>query len=155
MTQCLQNGFLGFNLESRTALIYGSGETKISYTSISAAGEAILGALQNPSATTNKYLYIASTTASQNYILASLEKATSKTWTVNKANTAEARKEGAEKLAQGDFSGIVPLLQGLMYGGDTEGDFEKTPGGLANKILGVPQENLDDLVRGTVQGKRP
>ena len=114
-----------------------------------------MGVLKNPSATANKYLFIASTTASQNAILASLEKETEITWTVNKASIAEARKDGGEKLAKGDFSGIVPLLRGLMYGEDTEGDFEKTPEGLANKMLGLPQETLDNLVRDTVQGKRP
>lgn len=149
----IKTSFLGYNLADHTALIYDTGDNKVSYTNMKAVGGAVVGVMKNPAETANKYLYIASATTSQNIILAALEKATGKDWTVTKASTAEARKEGGDKLAKGDFSGIRTLLHGVMYGNDTGGDFEKK--GLANKILGLPEETVDETIRDTVSGKIP
>jgi len=110
---------------------------------------------ERPTETADKYLYIASATLTQNQLLASIEKASGKTWTVTKASSEEAGKIGAEKLAKGDFSGIGPLLARLLYGGDPSADLSKQPGGLANGLLGLPKEDVDEIVKDTLAGKRP
>jgi hypothetical protein len=143
--------FLGFNPKTNMALIYDDGNTRISCTNIGTIGEAIGSVLRKPAETANKYLFISSFTVSPNEILASLEKATGKKWIINKASTAEAEREGKEKLAKGDFSGIRSLLARLMFGGDTGGNFEKEPT-LANKLLGLPHESLDETCKAAVDG---
>jgi len=152
---CLVTDFLGFELKANRALIYDFGDTRISATNIEATALALLGVLRDPAATANKYLYVASVTTSQNEILASLEKATEKTWEVTKASTAAAGLEGGAKLAKGDFTGIRPVLHRLMYGGDAGGNFEETPEGLANELLKLPKENLDDIIKDVLAGKIP
>jgi len=151
----LKSGFLGFDTAEHTATIYDSGDVAIGYTNLDAIALAVQRIFERPAETADKYLYIASVTASQNQLLASLEKATGKSWTVTKASSEEAGKIGAEKLAKGDFSGIKPLLSRLLYGGDPIADFRKQPGGLANDLLGLPKEDVDETVKDTLAGKRP
>ena len=136
-------------MKTHTALIYDDGDIRVSYTNLDAIGEAVGAILRKPHETANKYLFISSFTVSQNEILASLEKTTASKWTVNRASTVEAEREGKEKLTNGDFSGVRSLLARIMYGADMGGDFEKKPA-LANKALGLPRESLDATVHAVV-----
>ncbi|EXJ87196.1 hypothetical protein A1O3_04155 [Capronia epimyces CBS 606.96] len=149
----LQVGFLGFNLKTHTALIYDDGNVRISYTNLDTIGEAVGAILRKPAETANKYLSVSSFTLSLNDILASLEAATETKWTVNHASTADAEREGKEKLAKGDFTGVRTLLARLMYGGDTGANFEKEPT-FANQLLELPQESLDATVKAIVAGQK-
>jgi len=151
----ITSGFLGYDIKSESATIYDSGDVLVSYTNLSTIALAVLRIFERPAETANKFLFVASATVTQNQLLASIEKASGKKWTVTKANTEEAGKIGGEKVAKGDFSGFQPLLARLIYGGDPIGDFRKLPGGLANGILGLPEEDLDEVVRDTLAGKRP
>jgi len=151
----MESGFLGFDLKNNTALIYDSGDEGISVTNMGTTAKAIESILNNPTATVNKYIYITSFTVSQNDILKSLEKTTGKTWTVNKADTKEGEREGREKLAKGDFSGIRGLLARLMYGGDTGGNFTSNPEGVANELLNLSSEDLDKTIEAITLGEMP
>lgn len=99
-------------------------------------------------------MFVTSFTVSPNEIVASLEKATGEKWTVNEASTAEAEQDGKEKMAKGDFSGVLSLLARLMFGSDTGGNFDNEPT-LANKLLELPPESLDETVKAVVEGKLP
>lgn len=59
----------------------------------------------------------------------------------------EGEREGRAKLEKGDFSGIRGLLARLMWGGDTGGNFASSPQGLANALLKLPEEDLDETVK--------
>jgi len=152
MYRGIMTGFLGSDLRTKTATIYDTGDDRISYTNIGPLGLAILSVFAKQAETANKYLYISTATVSQNEILTALEKATGEKWTINKVSTKEAGKIGAEKMAKGDFSGIVSLLHRHMYGGDTGRDFREK---LSNGLLGLPSESLGETERDTVAGKRP
>ena len=139
---------------AKTALIYDDGDTRISCTNISTVGRAVSAIIQKPAETANKYLYISSFTVSPNEILASLENATEEKWVVNKAKTAEAERVGRESMVKGDFSGIRSLLARLMFGADTCGNFEQEPT-LANKLMDLPVESLDETCKAVIEGKLP
>lgn len=143
----MESGFLGYDLKNQTALVYDSGDQLFSATNIGTAAKAIESIIKKPATTSNQFIYISSFTLSQNDILRSLEKTTSSSWTVTKASTAEGERDGLEKLAKGDFSGIRGLLARLMYGGDTGGNFTKGAQGTANKLLGLPVESLDESIK--------
>jgi len=151
---CLATAFLGFDLKSKTALIYDGGNGRLSCTNMGTIGLAVGAILRKPAETANKYLFISSFTVSPNEILASLEKATGEKWTVNEASTVDAERDGKEKMAKGDFSGIRSLLGRLMFGGDTGANFENEPT-LANKLLDLPHESLDETTKAVVDGKLP
>jgi len=85
-------------------------------------------------------------------VLHSLEKASGRKWEVKKTTTDEQVKEGQEKLARGDYSGILPLILAATYGGGRGSDFEEDEG-LSNELLSLPREDLDEVVSEVVKGE--
>jgi uncharacterized protein YbjT (DUF2867 family) len=149
----LKTKFLGFDLESRSATIYDGGDNRLSYTNLALIGAATVSILRNPDKTANKHIYIHSFKATQNEILAALEKATGEKWKTTAAQTKELRKTGEEKLAKGDFSGVFDILVAVIFGGDKIFDYA-THNGLNNEELGLPkEESLEATVEQVVKGE--
>lgn len=78
--QGLKTGFLGFDIQNRSAMIWDSGDKTFTLTNLSTVGKAVVAVLQNAAEYTNKYVYVGSVTTSQNEILAALQKKTAKNW---------------------------------------------------------------------------
>ncbi|KAH7116451.1 hypothetical protein EDB81DRAFT_733996, partial [Dactylonectria macrodidyma] len=132
----IKNGFLGFNIETFTATIYGDGDQPSSVTTLSSVGRAIAGILSKPAETANKCLFVASFTPTQNQILATLEEVTGKKWSVNKISITDAITHGFQALGQGDMSGFMGVLMGSTYGPGNGNDFPKNVG-VSNELLGL------------------
>ncbi|KAI9678898.1 MAG: hypothetical protein M1829_001883 [Trizodia sp. TS-e1964] len=142
----LQTGFLGYDLKAHTALIYEKGDVKFATTNLADIGLAVVGVLLHPTETANRFVYIASVEATQNEILAALEKATGPPkWTVTKTTIAEGQKIGGEKLAKGDFSGLMPIIASASFDPNSQSEFSSFTK-LDNDLLGIPHQTLDQLV---------
>ncbi|KAI0473442.1 hypothetical protein GGR56DRAFT_531690 [Xylariaceae sp. FL0804] len=140
----LDHGSIGLNKKDRTALIYDSGNEPVQMSNVDFIGRAVVAVLQRPEATANRYLSIASFNVSQNQVLAVAEKLSGEKWTVNRADTADQEKEGAEKLARGDYSAFSNFLRRRLYGDGAglavRGD------DCANALLGLEEESLEATV---------
>ncbi|KAL8919123.1 MAG: hypothetical protein Q9172_005127 [Xanthocarpia lactea] len=147
----LRTGFLGFDLETHTATIFDSGEAVVNGTNLSDVAQSIVAILSRPEETANKYMFIQNVKATQNQILAALEKSTGKEWTVKRRSAAEARQAGGEKLGNGDMSGIPDLIVGGIYSGEPAADYATTRG-LTNDLLGLKKVPLQQLVDQVVKG---
>ncbi|KAL8711195.1 MAG: hypothetical protein Q9220_004340 [cf. Caloplaca sp. 1 TL-2023] len=147
----LYTGFLGFDLKTNVATIYDAGDAQVNFTTLSTVAQSLVSIFTYPAETANKFIYIQSVKASQNDILAAVEKSTGKKWTVNKRDCVEARKTGLEKLGKGDMSGVMDLIPGAVFSGEkaTEYDVNK---GLTNDVLGLKEEPLQGLVDKVVKG---
>jgi hypothetical protein len=152
-TRALNAGFLGFDLKSRTATIYNGGDGPINGTNLSTVATATVWILRNPEKSANRTLFINSYKASPNEVLAALETATGEKWKTIAASSDDLRKEGQEKLSQGDFSGIFTLLQAAIFSGDDDLDYAKLRG-LDNEEIGLPKpEPLDVAVTKILKGE--
>lgn len=107
--------------------------------------------LQHPEETSNKYIYVHSFTVTQNEILAALEKATGTKWDVQHATVEATLVKGKEMLAKGDKSGAILLLQACFMGEGYGSDFGRDER-LANEMLGLPVQGLEESVRRVVEG---
>ncbi len=143
----LNIGFMGFNVKEKKATLFDKGENKASMSSLSFIGQAVVKMLENPELTKNQYVFIAGLTVSQKEILAGLEKVTGSKFDVSYKDADDEMKQGNEKLAKGDHSAIVPILQGVNFSvKENLGDFSKH--GLWNEKLGLPkEENLEEAIR--------
>ncbi|KAL8684750.1 MAG: hypothetical protein Q9224_006153 [Gallowayella concinna] len=148
----LYTGFLGFDLKTHTATIFDAGDAAVNATNLSDVAQSIVSILSNPEDTANKFIYIQTVKATQNQILAALEKSTGKKWTVNKRSAAEARQSGGEKLGKGDMSGIPDLITGGIYGGEPAADYATTRG-LTNDLVGLKEIPLQEVVDQVVQSQ--
>jgi len=143
---------LGFNLKEHKATIYDSGNALTDLSLLGTIGQAVGGVLEHPVETANRYVHINSFHTSQNNILAALEKATGKQWSVEKTTCAEASKIGKEKLQNKDFNGFAPAVLGVEYSGADWRDYPKHFG-LWNEKLGLPATNtgLEEAVAKVVK----
>jgi len=147
----LARGALEFHVSTKTARIWDGGDIPFSTTNLATIGKALAGLLTNPDAlqaSKNKYIYIASHTATQNEILAVLEKVTGEKWTVEHIKSSEAVPKATKALQDGDFRGILTLIQAANFAEGRLNDFTQVEGGLSNNLLlpGV-HEDLEQDVR--------
>ena len=148
---CLKGGLLGFDIANHKATIFDGGNSKLSTTNLSTIGLSVAKSLHKPRDTANRYVYVASFTTTQNEILAAMEKATGKKWDVTHASTAEKIQEGKDLLSNGNMSGILVQLQGVLFLDGIGGDYAKEKG-LDNDLLGLPAENFQETIDKVVQG---
>jgi hypothetical protein len=133
-------------------LIYDSGDTKFSATNLATIGAAIAAVLHKPEETANKYIRISSFSTSQNEILTVLEKVTGKKWTIERTTAAESILTGQEKLAKGDASGLMDIVNGIVLGGPVTGGDLGASKELSNGLLGLPKETVEETVERIVKG---
>lgn len=137
--QGLRVGFLGFNLQDKKATIWDDGDTPFSATNQGDLGKALVSILKNPAGTANKYLYVATVTTSQSAILKSLEASSGKKWDVATVSTDAQLEKGRKMVSEGDFNGMLLLVQASMWGKVTGlQSYHAAAETFANDLLGLP-----------------
>ncbi|KAI0099982.1 NAD(P)-binding protein [Hypoxylon sp. NC0597] len=141
----LRYGTVGFNKDTKTAVIYDSGNEPVQASNLAFIGRAIAAVLSQPEKTANQYLSIASFNPSQNQILEIVEAETGDKWKIEHASTAEQEKIGLEKLSKGDYSAFSNLLRRHIY---ADGANHAVKGeNSANGLLGLQEEDLAATVK--------
>ncbi|KAF2094362.1 hypothetical protein NA57DRAFT_17795, partial [Rhizodiscina lignyota] len=144
----LKSGFLGFDLEAHTAGIADQGTVSFALTKPTTVASAVANMLQDSEllkATTNKYIYIASYTTTQNDILAKLQKLTDDHWRMEREHSQQVLAKHSElyhKVAE--KMPVVPLLNRAGTHEAAFGDIRKVEGGLWNEKLGLPKDDLEE-----------
>ena len=113
--QCLSNGFMGFDLANSQALIWDDGNTRFSGITEADLGKAVVGILNHPAETANKFVYVSSFSATQNETLEALEKATSTKWKVTRVSTEQQLSGAKEALGKGDMTGAYTLVKATTW----------------------------------------
>ncbi|KAF2665417.1 NmrA-like family protein [Microthyrium microscopicum] len=152
----LANGFAGFDLTSKRAVIWDDGETRFSSVSEDVLGKAIVASLEHPTETANKFIYISSLATTQNEILQALEKATFTKWTVKHTTTTEQLGAAQEALGKGDFSGAFTLVKAAFWSNlpGLHNHYEvDEKDGLFNEILNVKKDSLQEMVERVLAGE--
>ncbi|KAJ9296544.1 hypothetical protein DTO271G3_5242 [Paecilomyces variotii] len=143
----LKVGFLGCNLPEATMTIYPAQKDVLFSTStLDFIGKAIAQTLSPSIApkTANQRLRVRSFTTSQTQILAVLEKATGKKWTVVEADLDASVKDAEEKLSKSDFSGVGILITGALLDPKCGNNFDYNP---SNDLLELPTEDINTVVK--------
>ena len=152
LTRGLKDGFLGFNLKTKTATIFDSGDIEANFSILDSVGQATVGVLEHAVETANRYVFTISFQATQNEILNALETVTGEKWNVKKTTCEDESRIGKEKMEKGDWSGVGHAIMGASYSG---GKYDFAQGReLDNDLLGVPRlEHLQNIVELIVTGK--
>jgi hypothetical protein len=156
--QTLKGGFFGIDTKNKTATLYDDGKARFSTTLLSTVGLAVARLLSLPvesssgaslSTYANKFIYLSSFHTTQQEILDAVQKATKTTesdWTITKLCAQSYVDQGNEKMARGDFSGMVDLLYAVMFKEGLGADYESVKG-TSNEVLGLPKEDMVEVVR--------
>ncbi|KAI3058476.1 hypothetical protein CBS147352_1129 [Aspergillus niger] len=143
----LESGFLGFDIKTKSAVIWDGGATSFTLTNEKQLGKAVVSVVLRPEETKNRFLYIASVETTQNEVLKTLEDVTGSQWTVTETTTEEQVAEGREKLGAGDFSGAFALVRATAFGNITglKTNYVKYQK-LANGLLGLVMESIRETI---------
>lgn len=149
----LEDGFLGFDLKSKTATISDAGTAPTNFTLLATTGLATAAILDKPAETANRYVFVNSFRTTQNEILSALQTVTHQKWTVKHTTCEEESRIGKEKLDEGDWSGVGRAIMGASYSG---GKYDFAEGReLDNELLGLPvDEDLVATVERIVRGEQ-
>jgi hypothetical protein len=152
----------GFDFHNKTVTFYDEGTTKIPTSTWEQCGRAVAALLSLPelprdendkSPTVSQFadglVYISSFFISQKDMYESVKRVTGTTdadWKVSYEGSETRYKDGIEAMKKGDMRGFGKMLYARVFFGD--GDY--TPK-LNNKLLGLPEENLDERTKVAVR----
>ncbi|EPE27845.1 NAD(P)-binding Rossmann-fold containing protein [Glarea lozoyensis ATCC 20868] len=146
----LEDGLLHFNLDTHVAQLLDGGSIRASTSTLPRVAEAVVRVLQRPNETRNRAIYVQSFCPTQLEILAALERATGTQWRTEHIDSKAYLEENSKLLAT-DYHkasfGIVFVL------GTTDADWTQREG-FAMELLGLKDENLDDVVAAVVAKNR-
>lgn len=155
----------GFDLNKKEVTFFDEGETKISTSAWPQVGRAVAALLSLPIKPEgsnkeaslehfkNKLVYTNSFTVSQKDMFASVLRVMGdeeSDWKISKEPAEERYKGGIEAMKAGDHSDFAKMMYTRVFYPDGNGDFESARG-TANKVLGLPKENIDDATRRAIQ----
>lgn len=152
----LKVGFLGFDLNNKTAKIWDDGNTTWSTTNLALIGEALVKAFlpEHVEETRNQTIFISSHTATQNKILAALEKATGEKFKVETVDGKKLLEESSARVKSGNFQvpDIYAIIQSVGFSADL-GNLSDHSKKSWNEKLGLQEdEDLEADVKRILRG---
>jgi hypothetical protein len=155
----------GFDIANRKATFYDDGKTRINTSTWIQCGNALAGLLSlkelpedendtspNVSQWRDKALYVSSFRINQREMLDSLQRVTGTTdadWSIDYEGSKERWERGKALLQSGDRRGHALAMYARTFFPNGDGDFE-SKNGTANKVLGLPEEDLDEASKRAV-----
>jgi nucleoside-diphosphate-sugar epimerase len=144
----LHSGLLKFDVRGRKAYLIDGGDIKFSASNLDFIADAVVRVLEryDDEDTANRMLYVHSHYVTQKEVLASLEKATGETFEVVRESSEEVVGRVRPRMLEGDKDATeeVVAVHGLVAS-DWRGKE-----GFANELLGLEEQDLDEVVRRVV-----
>lgn len=137
-------------MAKKEAIVYDSGTERFTGTTLNGIAQAIVGILQHPEDTANRYLCVRSIETCQNDLLRELELQTGQEWSVMKESTKELLKRGREKHARSERGWVLDLIVAQLLAEGTGRGIVVTRETSDNSLLGVREESVKGMVEGTL-----
>jgi uncharacterized protein YbjT (DUF2867 family) len=135
-------GLLKFDVKGRKAYLLDGGDIKFSGSNLDFIGKAVIKILEKPDETANKLLYVHSHYVTQLEVLAALEKATGDKFKRIDQDSDKELDAVRPKMLNGDGEATEEVV--AVWGVVASNWKEKE--GFANTLLGLKEEDLDEVV---------
>ncbi|OTA54784.1 NAD(P)-binding protein [Hypoxylon sp. EC38] len=129
----------GFDTKSKRAVVIGSGDEKIGFTTMPDVGKLVAAALRHPEASVGKVLKVQSFVTTPNSIVAEFERQTGTKWTVDHTSNQKLREVEKEKWDANSPIATLYTLKRIWAEGGTL--YDKTD----NEALGLKPEDMEPL----------
>lgn len=138
---------MGFNTSTNSAIIYDSGTEFFTGTTLEGIAQSVLGVLQHPEETKNRFVKVRSIKTNQKILLAAFETATGKKWRVEQGSSSAMKESGKAKFKAGLGGWIIELVVAQVFD-EGEGRCVLVPDDEMEdvKLLGVLQESVEEVV---------
>ncbi|KAJ5654689.1 hypothetical protein N7490_001692 [Penicillium lividum] len=148
--------WFGFTIKDRKVTFFDDGKRTITVSTWDQCGRALASFLSLPESSLKDFtdLRIYSFQVSQRDILDSLNRVlgtTDNDWAITYEPVLQRIQDGSEAFAKGQFLGFPKMLYGGVFKVDNaKSDFASTLS-VANEVLGLPKENLDEATKRAVE----
>ncbi len=146
--------FLDISLPpAKTATIWDNGTNSFPASNLSTVAAGVVAILSiSELQTRDRFVYIESFTTSQCEIVSALEKITGEKWAIEKTTTEKQFAIAQETLQKDYFLGAYyRWIRGGLFSGNDGCHFAKEK--FDNELLGLPKENLQDVIERILKGE--
>jgi len=138
---------MGFDVTRQSATIYDDGAEQFTGTTLEGIGQSVVGVLQNPKETANRFVKVLSIKTSQNEILAAFQRATGSEWETERSTTESLLESGRKKLQEGSGGWVLDLVVAQLFDkGQARCVVAPSREESDSELLGVVWETADDIV---------
>lgn len=147
---------MGFDITNSSAVIYDKGEENFTGTTLEGIGQSVVGALQHPEETANRFVKVLSIKTSQNDLLRAFEKVTGgKPWKVKQSTTSTLLDRGRKSRSEGNKGWVLDLVVAQLYDeGEARCVVAPTREESDDELLGVVWEDVEQIVSKAVALRR-
>jgi len=139
---------MGFDASAKQAILYDAGAEAFTGTTLEGIGQAVLGVLQQPEATANRFVRVLSIDTSQNELLAAFEAVTGAAWAVERSTVAALLEDARARLRDGRGGWVLPLAVSILFEpGEARGRVAPSRAESESDLLGVRAESAEEIVR--------
>jgi len=144
---------MGFDVAKRSATIYDDGTESFTGTTLQGIGQAVVGVMQHPEETANRFVNVLSIKTCQNETLEAFQRATGQQWDVERATTGELKARGEEKFKAGTSGWVLDLVVAQMFDpGEARCVVATTREVSDAPLLDVAEESPSEIVRKALGG---
>jgi len=157
----------GFDFQKKSGTFFDDGSQKINTSTWEQTGRAVTALMnmkvlpQDANDTTpsldknfrNKFAFVSSFNVSQKDMFESVKRVTGeseKDWKIKYESSKDRVEHGLKMMNEGNQIGYLKRMYSRGFYPNNDGDFEAVHG-LANEILGLPQEDLDECTKRAIQ----
>ncbi|THC87881.1 hypothetical protein EYZ11_012671 [Aspergillus tanneri] len=143
---------MGFDIARCSALIYDSGTEKFTATTLAGIGQSVVGVLQHPDETANRFVKVLSIITNQTELLEAFQRVTGRQWPVQRTSAQTLIESGQRKFQAGMGGWILELVVAQMYD-EGQARCAMAPSWEASDspLLGVKNESADEVVAKVLQ----
>ncbi|KAJ5822460.1 hypothetical protein N7447_004800 [Penicillium robsamsonii] len=143
---------MGFDIAQGSAIIYDSGTEKFTATTLAGIGQSVVGVLQHPDETANRFVKVLSIITNQTELLEAFQRATGRQWPVQRASAQTLIESGQRKFQAGMGGWVLELVVAQMYD-EGQNRCVMAPSWEASDspLLGVQNESADEVVAKVLQ----
>lgn len=138
---------MGFDITNSSANIYDQGKEYFTGTTLEGIGQSVVGVLQHPAETANRFVKVMSIKTCQDELLQAFEKMTGKQWDVQRSTSRALLESGRTKHREGSGGWVVDLVVAQLYDeGEARCVVAPTRELSDAALLGVGMEDADQIV---------
>ena len=106
---------MGFHVERCQAIIYDDGTERFTGTTLEGIGQAVVGVLQHPDQTINRFVKVMSILTCQNELLEAFQSATGTKWEVQRWSSKALKRSGQSKFQAGVRGWVLELVVAQLF----------------------------------------
>lgn len=143
---------MGFNIAQCSAVVYDSGTEHFTGTTLEGIGQAVVGVLQHPDETANRFVKARSIQTCQNELLEAFQSATGSQWDVQRSSTEALLASGRSKFQAGVSGWVLELVVAQLFDkGEARcvvaSSREDSDAGLLGVVEETPQEIVAKILK--------